>query len=63
VIYIVRLGDSMTTIAAAYGVTLEELIAANPQIRDRSLIYAGAEITIPTPHASPGASATTSAVP
>jgi LysM repeat protein len=53
----------MIGIAATYGVPLEDLIAANPQIRDPSLIYAGNEITIPTPRPSPGLSPTPSAVP
>jgi LysM repeat protein len=62
-IYIVRLGDTMISIAATYGVSLEDLIAANPQIRDPSLIYAGNEITIPTPRPSPAVSPTPSAAP
>jgi LysM repeat protein len=57
-VYIVRRGDTMSKIAADFGVTLEDLIAANPQIEDPSLIYAGNVITLP-----PGASPTASAVP
>jgi LysM repeat protein len=48
-VYIVRRGDTMSSIAEAFGVTLADLIAANPQIEDPSLIYAGNVITIPTP--------------
>jgi LysM repeat protein len=53
-VYIVRRGDTMSNIAEAFGVTLTDLIAANPQIEDPSLIYAGNVITLP-PGASPTA--------
>jgi LysM repeat protein len=53
-VYIVQRGDTMSNIAQAFGVTLTDLIAANPQIEDPSLIYAGNVITLP-PGASPTA--------
>jgi LysM repeat protein len=53
-VYIVVRGDTMSNIAEAFGVSLEDLIAANPQIEDPSLIYAGNVITLP-PGASPTA--------
>jgi LysM repeat protein len=53
-VYIVRRGDTLSNIAEAFGVTLTDLIAANPQIEDPSLIYAGNVITLP-PGASPTA--------
>jgi LysM repeat protein len=53
-VYIVRRGDTLSNIAQAFGVTLTDLIAANPQIEDPSLIYAGNVITLP-PGASPTA--------
>lgn len=45
--YIVCRGDTLGNIAAAYGVSLGTLIAANPQIWNPSLIYPGQRITIP----------------
>lgn len=43
----VQPGDSLWRIARKYGVTLNELIAANPQIKDPNLIYPGQVINIP----------------
>jgi LysM repeat protein len=57
IVYVVQRGDTMSSIAAQYGVPLADLIAANPQIEDPSLIYAGNLITIPLPRPSPTASA------
>lgn len=45
--YTVRRGDTMSQIAQRTGVSLEALTAANPQIRNPSLIFAGDRITIP----------------
>lgn len=45
--YIVQPGDTMWLIAARFGVTLDELIRANPQIRNPELIYPGEIIRIP----------------
>lgn len=45
--YTVRWGDTLGNIAAANGVTLSALLAANPQIWSPSLIYPGQVITIP----------------
>jgi len=42
-------GDTLWDIAQDHGVTLDVLLAANPQIRDRSLIRPGDRITIPGP--------------
>jgi spore coat assembly protein SafA len=38
-VYTVRKGDTLWGIAKRYGVTLSELIAANPQIKNPNLIY------------------------
>ena len=40
-------GDTLSQIAEAAGVSLEELIAANPDIADPNLIYPGQTINIP----------------
>jgi Tol biopolymer transport system component len=46
-------GDTLWDIAVRHGITLAALLAANPQIRDRSLIRPGDRITIP-PRAANG---------
>jgi uncharacterized YkwD family protein/spore coat assembly protein SafA len=46
--YIVRSGDSMWRIAVKYQVGVSEIIQANPQIKNPSLIYPGQKLTIPT---------------
>jgi LysM repeat protein len=48
-VYIVERGDTMSKIAARFGVTVEEIMAANPQIRNPNRIDIGDEITIPVP--------------
>lgn len=45
--YTVRSGDNLSKIAAAHGVTLAALIAANPQIKNPNLIHVGDVVTIP----------------
>lgn len=40
-------GESLSKIAARYGTTVDALLAANPQIKNADMIYAGDEITIP----------------
>ena len=46
--YTVMPGDTMWRIARNYGIRLEELAAANPQITNINLIFPGQTITIPT---------------
>jgi spore coat assembly protein SafA len=46
-VYRVVSGDTMFEIARRYGITLDALITANPQIPDPNLIYPGQEICIP----------------
>ena len=43
----VKRDQTMSSIAKAYGLTLKELIDANPQIKDPNLIYVGQVINIP----------------
>jgi putative chitinase len=46
--YIVRPGDTLSVIATRNGVTLRELVQANPQITNINLIRIGQVITIPS---------------
>jgi LysM repeat protein len=48
VIYVVEAGDSLSGIATEYGVSMDELLTANPQIKDPNLIRTGMELVIPT---------------
>lgn len=45
--YTVKNGDSMWKIAVKYQIGLKEIIAANPQISNPSLIYPNQKLTIP----------------
>ncbi len=47
--YIVKSGDTLSKIASAYGLSVEELLAANPQITDPNKIQIGDAIVIPQP--------------
>ncbi len=51
--YHVVSGDTMFEIARRFGITLDALIAANPQISDPNLIFPGQEICVPVPAAIP----------
>ncbi|MFZ5824984.1 MAG: M14 family zinc carboxypeptidase [Bacillota bacterium] len=45
--YVVRPGDSLWAIARRFGITVQELLAANPQIRDPASIQPGLRLRIP----------------
>lgn len=45
--YVVRKGDTLSGIAKRFAVTLRNILAANPQITDPSLIHVGDAIRIP----------------
>ncbi|MCE9644974.1 MAG: LysM peptidoglycan-binding domain-containing protein [Chloroflexi bacterium] len=45
--YTVQLSDTFSGIASRYGVTIQMLWAANPQIRDINLLYVGQIIYVP----------------
>jgi LysM repeat protein len=45
--YIVQWGDTLAIIASRYGITVNDLLAANPTIWNASYIYAGQAISIP----------------
>lgn len=46
-LYLVRSGDNLNKIAKAYGITLEQLLDANPQIDDVNQLFRGELIRIP----------------
>ncbi len=45
--YTVQRGDTLRKIADRYGISLKDLIAANPQIMNPNLIFAGQVISLP----------------
>lgn len=45
--YDVKAGDTLTQIADNFNVTVDDIVIANPQIKDRDLIFDGQEIVIP----------------
>ena len=47
--YTVKSGDSLSGIAATYGVTVDDILAANPSITDPNKIAPGDKIVIPQP--------------
>lgn len=47
-LYVVQEGDSLSTIAAQHGLTLSQVLAANPQITNANVIYAGQQIALPS---------------
>ena len=53
--YIVQAGDSLSTIAERFGLTVGQLLAANPDITDPDRIEAGDVVIIPPPDAPGGA--------
>lgn len=44
--YIAVEGDTLSSIAAAHGMTLDDLLAKNPQITNHDLIYVGQTIIL-----------------
>jgi LysM repeat protein len=53
IVYVIKPGDFLNKIASAHGITLEELMAANPDIKDPNKIVVGQRITIPAPSQAP----------
>jgi LysM repeat protein len=57
-VYVIKTGDTLLKVAKKFGLTLDELLAANPKIKDPNKIGLGQEIIIPLPRsdeASPSA--------
>lgn len=52
--YTIARGDTLSEIAAANGISVQALLAANPQISNPNLIFAGQSLTIPGGGASGG---------
>ena len=44
--YIVKKGDTLSAIAVKYHITLNKLLALNPQIKNPDLIYPGDSIRV-----------------
>lgn len=45
--YVVKTGETLLRISRRFGVTIEQILAANPQITNKDLIYVGQIICIP----------------
>jgi LysM repeat protein len=52
-VYTIKKGETLSKIATAHGITIEELLAANPQIKNPNRISEGQQITIPAPSEAP----------
>ena len=62
-IYVVKSGDTLTRIADQFDVTVEQILAANPEITNANNINVGQQIVIPTATPAPGGSASESPPP
>jgi hypothetical protein len=48
-VYIVAKGDNMSRIAKKFGVTVDQILAANPKVKNADRIKEGQKLTIPVP--------------
>lgn len=48
-LYVVRPGDRLSTIAGRFGLTVESILAANPEITDENTIFSGQVIRLVVP--------------
>jgi LysM repeat protein len=55
--YTVVQGDTLSVIASRYGLTVSQLLKANPQIKNANLLAVGDQITIPVKGSSAGGAA------
>lgn len=46
--YVIQRGDTLAKIASRYGISVNDILAANPGIQNASWIYAGQVINLPT---------------
>lgn len=53
ILYTIKKNDTLSKIATAHGITVEQLLAANKQIKDPNKITQGQVITIPAPSSGP----------
>lgn len=58
--YVIQPGETLRTIARSHGVTLQAILAANPDITDSHLVKAGQTILIPPPGWAPSSSPSSS---
>ena len=58
--YVIQPGETLSTIAKSHGVTLQAILAANPDITDSRLVKAGLTILIPPPGWAPSSSPSSS---
>ena len=52
-VYTIKKGETLSKIATAHGITIEELLAANPKITNPNRISEGQQIVIPVPSEEP----------
>lgn len=52
-VYIIKAKDTLSKVAKLFGITLEELLAANPEITNPDKISLGQQIVIPAPGFGP----------
>ncbi|MDQ3128427.1 MAG: LysM peptidoglycan-binding domain-containing protein, partial [Chloroflexota bacterium] len=52
-IYTIKKGETLSKIAKAHGITIEELLAANPTIKNADKISEGQQIILPVPSEAP----------
>jgi LysM repeat protein len=62
-VYVVAKGDTMSKIAKRFGLTMAEVMAANPQIKNPDKIAIGDQMTIPVPVGDGGGAASGGTVP
>jgi LysM repeat protein len=48
VVYVVRSGDTIGRVARRFGVSIEAILAVNPQLRDPNLIVTGQTLLLPS---------------
>ena len=45
--YQIRRGDNLTKLAKTFGITIDQLLAYNPNIKDKNLIFRGSKLVVP----------------